>query len=235
MSAKSETMIYNPGMDVRVAYPAAISRTNERLSVYTVFWMFVFGSFIGFAVETLFALAKTGQLENRSSMLVSPFNIIYGIGAVALYVGLHKIKDNTLCVFLFGMASGTVVEFIASWAQEAAFGSVSWDYSHLPLHIGGRVSLLFTFFWGVLAVLWIKALQPLFLKGINAIPKRIGNKIAVCLLVFFVLDMAISVIAVARWGTRLDGVPAANMIVTWIDNLFPDAFMERVYYNMTHI
>lgn len=198
--------------------------------------MFIFGSFTGYAVETVFCLVTTGCFENRSSLLFGPFNIVYGIGALALYIGLHKVKNGGIpFIFLFGMLAGTVVEFAVSWFQQTVFGSVSWDYSTLPLNIGGRVSLLFTVFWGILAVMWIKALQPTLEKLISLIRKRIGKRVFICLLIFMALNIAVSAIAIARWEARLDGIPAANTVVVWIDTLFPDTLMEWVYANMIHI
>lgn len=234
MSVKEESIRYTTNM--RISGPAEATRVKEAVDLYTVFWMFVVGSVAGYVVETIFAFIKTGHYQNRSSMLVSPFNVIYGVGALVLYIGLHMLSSKkNHSIFLFGMVSGTAIEFFASWAQQAVFGSVSWDYSILPLNIGGRVSLLFAFFWGTLAILWVKVFQPLLERMIAAIPKQIGKHIAVCLLALLVSDMLISAIAVARWGTRLDGVPAGSAVVEMIDRVFPDAFMQKVYASMKHI
>lgn len=236
MSVKEETIGYAPSLGVSITYPAKSIGANKKIGYYTAFWVFVFGSVMGFVVETLWCFIRNGNYQCRSSMLFGPFNVIYGIAALVLYVGLHKAKnDKVHLVFIYGMVAGTAIEFIASWVQQSAFGSVSWDYSTLPLNLGGRVSLLYTIFWGLLAVLWIKTLQPMLEKLIFAIPKRIDKPLAVCLHVFLVLDIAISIIAVARWGMRLDGVPAANAVTAWLDNRFPDAFMERVYNNMLFV
>lgn len=236
MTVKEESIQYTTDLDMHISYHTEATRVKESADLYTVFWMFIVGSVAGYVVETIFAFIKTGQYQNRSSMLVSPFNVIYGVGALVLYIGLHRIsRKNTAHIFLFGMVSGTAIEYFLSWAQQAVFGTVSWDYSVLPLNIGGRVSLLFALFWGALAILWVKAFQPLLERMIAVIPKRIGKHIAVCLLIFLVLDVLISVIAVARWGARLDGVPAGSAVVEIVDRLFPNSFMEKVYYSMKHI
>ena len=226
---------YTSGLKPCMVYPDQTNPVREQINWNTIFWLFIFGSFMGYVVEMLFCFAKYGYFENRSSMLFSPFNVIYGFGALALYIGLHRVKDNLPLVFLFGMVSGTVVEFVASWGQEMAFGSVSWEYSDMTFQIGGRVSLRYTLYWGLLAVLWVKLLQPLFQKLIAAIPARLGKRLMIFLLIFLALDIAISVIAVTRWGMRMDGVPATNTVVLWIDHLFPDALMEWAYANMLYV
>ncbi|MCL2842309.1 MAG: putative ABC transporter permease [Oscillospiraceae bacterium] len=220
-------------MTVRTLHQAQPGR--ERINWDTLFWLFVFGSVMGYIAEMLFCFYQCGYFENRSSMLFSPFNIIYGFGALALYICLYKIQDNVLWVFLFGVISGTVVEFLASWAQEMVFGSVSWEYSEQAIHFSGRISLRYSIYWGLLAVLWVKVLQPLLLKLIAAIPERVRKPLMIGLILFLVLDIAIAILAVARWGMRLDGIPATNSILMWVDRLFPDALMERAYANMTYV
>ena len=56
-------------------------------------------------------------------------------------------------------------EYICSLGQEIVFGSVAWDYSSLPLNINGRVCLLYSIFWGVLGVGWVKLVMPLVDKA----------------------------------------------------------------------
>ena len=36
------------------------------------------------------------------------------------------------------------------------FGKVFWDYSDIPFNLGGRINLLYCFFWGIAAVVWLK-------------------------------------------------------------------------------
>ena len=35
------------------------------------------------------------------------------------------------------------------------FGTVFWDYSGFKFNLGGRINLLYCFFWGIAAVIWI--------------------------------------------------------------------------------
>ena len=55
------------------------------------------------------------------------------------------------------------------------FGQVFWDYSDMPLNIGGRTNVLFMFFWGLLSVVWIKILYPALSKVIERIPRLTGT------------------------------------------------------------
>lgn len=44
-----------------------------------------------------------------------------------------------------------------------------WDYSHLPLNIGGRIDPLFAVFWGIAAVVWMELLWPALGRGLEKV------------------------------------------------------------------
>jgi uncharacterized membrane protein len=205
----------------------------RKIDFFKTFWIFLLGSVFGFVVETIWCVYRHGRLEMRSSMVFGPFTVIYGLGALVLYLGFFFIKQSSFTsVVIFGAIAGTVVEFVCSYVQETVVGSVSWDYSAKPFNIGGRVCLLYSVYWGVLAIAWCKALQPIFEKLIKRIPSRIYRPLTITLTVIIAADIVVSVAAVARWGMRLDGVPASGSITFIIDSLFPNHFMEALYPNM---
>jgi uncharacterized membrane protein len=198
-----------------------------------LFWIFIWGSFVGFIVETLYCLTQNGHFEWRGSMLLLPLSAVYGIGALAFYLGVPQAdKASILRIFLSGAVIGTIVEFFCSWAQQTMFGSVSWDYSQLPFNINGRVCLLYTVFWGVLAVFWAKLLQPFIERRAAKVFHGTIRPSTLVLFIVIVISIIISAYAVARWGARLEGLPAIGIFDAWSDRLFPDTTMEWLYANM---
>jgi uncharacterized membrane protein len=115
---------------------------------------------------------------------------------------------------------------------ELAFGTVFWDYSAYPFNLGGRINLLYCFFWGIAAVLWLKKLYPVLSRWIEKIPQRMGNVLVIGLSIFMVINMAVTCGAMARYGQRANGVPADNPVAVWIDSVFSDDWMENRYQNM---
>lgn len=206
----------------------------KKFDLYKAFWIFLFGSVFGFVIETMWCLFKNGVLECRSSMIFGPFVAVYGIGALFLYLGMQFFPDKNkiLHIFIFGCVAGTVVEYLFSFIQEVFFGSVSWDYSGKFLNIGGRVCLQYSVFWGLLTIVWYILIQPLFEKLIAKIPERIYKPLTMWTIAFISINIILSIAAVTRWGMRLDGIPAGNMIATLIDRVFSNEFMETVYPNM---
>ena len=138
---------------------------KRNFTFFQYVWIFIAGCYGGFLVETLWCLIKNGYIESRKSLVLGHLSVAYGMGAVLLTLILVRFQQAKLWkIFLIAFVSGTVTEYICSLGQEICFGTVAWDYSHLPLNINGRVCLLYSLFWGVLGVVWVKAVIPLMRK-----------------------------------------------------------------------
>ena len=152
---------------------------------------------------------------------------------MAVTVALYRFRNRGQWLsFLGGMAAGSIVEYVCSWGQEFFFGSRSWDYSNLPFNLNGRICLLYSVFWGVLGVLWIKNIYPRMAKVILRIPNRAGKILTWCLTAFLVFNAVMSFLAVDRWSQRVNDVPAPNAFWEFIDDRFPDERMEKIFANM---
>ena len=122
-----------------------------RTGYATLLWLFMFGSVAGFVLEGLWCVLTDGRWESHTATVWVPFCIIYGIGAVAVYLLSGLLKGRSLPVqFAAFTLSGAAVEFFGSLFQELCFGSVSWDYSAHLLNLGGRVSLKMALMWGAM-------------------------------------------------------------------------------------
>lgn len=203
------------------------------LNLYKLILLIVIGSFAGVVVELIWCLLKNGYLESRSGLVYGPFNLLYGAGAVVLSLALYRFRNRSYWFSFFGgMIVGSVVEYLCSWGQEMLFGSTSWDYSNMPFNLNGRICLLYSVFWGVLGVLWMKSLYPRMAKWILKLPNRSGRVLTAALAVFMTCNGVISLLAVDRWSERVEGQPAVNVVDRLFDERFPDERMERIFANM---
>lgn len=201
-----------------------------------LFWVFVLASVLGFPVETFWCWIHTGHFEMRTALVVGMFIPVYGLGAVAMTVCLHPLSNaRSLWIFLGSALIGAAVEYGCSLFQELAFGTVSWDYSDMSWNLGGRVNLRYSFFWGILGIVWLKAWYPALSRGIERIPKRIGRPLTGALAVLLVLDMMLSAAAVARKTQRHEGFPPANSFEVFLDRTFSDRYLDWVYPNMEFV
>lgn len=131
------------------------------VNFYKLFWVFLIISFLGCLVETVFMLLTRGELQNRSGVIYGSFSLVWGLGAVLFTLCFHRLaRYSSFLILLAGTVLGAVYEYACSWLQEVLFGACFWDYSHLPFNINGRVNLVFSLFWGVAAVLWVKWAYP---------------------------------------------------------------------------
>ena len=219
--------------NINKANEVSAPKEKHKISYAMLFWLFFFGSIIGFVLEGLLVLIRIGVWENHSATVWGPFCVIYGFGADAMYLGCTLMKNKNIPIqFFFFAVSGTVVEYFGSVIQEYVFHSRSWDYSEYPGNIGGRVTPHMTLAWGILGLLFVRLLYPAIER---VYPKMQGSgwKTA-CLILsaYMAINLLVSAVAVARWGMRQSGAHATNKVEEIIDNSFNDEYMRSVYCNL---
>ena len=204
------------------------------INVYKLLLVCFIGSFFGVIIELIWCLLRNGYVESRSGLVYGPFNLLYGVGAVALTAALYSFRNHGKWLsFLGGMLTGSIVEYVCSWAQEVVFGSRSWDYSYMPFNLNGRICLLYSVFWGLLSVVWVKNLYPRISELILKLPDRPGRIITWLLTAFLIVDAIVTCIAVFRWSQRSAGIAAGTPFWQLIDSRFTDQRMTRIFPNMS--
>lgn len=202
-----------------------------------LFWIFMIGNVVGFVLETLYTLAvPPHQLEMRVSVVFGPFILVYGFGAVVITLLLSRMynqKDSL--IFVASMVIGGGFEYLCSFFQQAVFGTVSWEYSDSPLNISGRTNLIYSFFWGILGLIWLKDVYPVLSRSIQKIPKKKGRIITIVVSLLMAVDIALSAGAVYRQSERVNEIPAENVVQQFFDRYFPDEFLEFIYPHMEYV
>ena len=153
------------------------SKFNIRImgiSIHEILWYFILFSIVGLILETIYCYQTTGILESRKGLIFGPFCPIYGVGATFLIVLLNKYKDKPIILFLYGVLLGSILEFFLSFALESIYGTRFWDYSYLDMNLNGRISLVYSLFWGILSIFLIRWLKPLVGKIINKLTNIFG-------------------------------------------------------------
>lgn len=202
--------------------------------IIKIFWIFVIGSVFGFFAEMLYGLVYTRTLQIKQGLIYGPFIQIYGIGAVAYYILISKIQDPKK-VFFGGMIMGGALEYLCSFFQEIFFGTISWDYSHLFMNLNGRTSLLYCVYWGIIAILYLKAIYPAFQKAEPFIHKTSIRIVTIFFMIFMTLDITISCMAGNRQQERHQNVPPKGAIDEFLDRVYPDELLDRIYNNKKEV
>ena len=196
-------------------------------------WLFFIGCLLGDITETIFCRITAGVWMSRSSLVWGPFSIVWGFAIAAVTDLLYKYKDRSdRFLFLMGTALGGAYEYLCSVLSEMVFGTVFWDYSEIPFNLGGRINLLYCFFWGFAAVAWFKIFYPVISGWIEKLPICAGRILTWVIVVFMCCNMAVSTMALIRSNERRQGIPATQSWQQTMDERFPDERMEKIYPNV---
>ncbi len=200
---------------------------------YKLFWIFLIGCIVGVIIEVIWCFARYGRIESRQGLVYGPFNLVYGVGALIMTLAMSPLrKKNPVWIILAGALIGGIFEYLCSYIQEYFTGTISWDYTGHYFNLNGRVSLLYSLFWGILALFWCKLACPKLSLLIEKIPNKIGIILTWVLFAFMILNTVVSATAVYRMHERKKNVPPKNSVEVFFDNRFDDERMGRIYPNM---
>lgn len=221
-----------PAMSEAVEAAAPRGVFAEGCGFYKLFWLFLTGAVLGDLVETVFCRLTAGVWMSRSSLVWGPFSIVWGLAIAVATALLYKDRDKPdRHIFVIGTVLGGAYEYICSVLTELVFGKVFWDYSAIPFNLGGRINLLYCFFWGIAALVWIKGMYPYVSGWIEKIPVLPGCILTWILVVFMAVNMTVSSAALIRYDSRGEGKQASNAAERILDDKFGDERMARIYPN----
>jgi len=195
------------------------------------FWYFLGYGFLGYLLEKLFAALTHAEHRVRKGFLLAPVCPVYGLAMCAvLALGADRIGPLWELALLCSITA-TTAEYAVHLFCDAVLGVRFWDYSAIPFNLGGRINLLYCFFWGIAAVTWIRYGYPLVAKGMKAVKRRIRPWMTALLAVFMAVNLVTSALALARYDARTSGEAPKSSIDMLLDAHFDDARMERIYPN----
>ena len=198
-----------------------------------LFWVFFFGSILGFVIEGIWHIILTGEWVDHSATVVGPFCTVYGVGAVAAFLVAHILPRRAVGLqFVVFAITGGAVEYFTSLFQERTFGSVSWDYSSHTLNVGGRVSAQMAILWGFLGMVFVGLIYPSLKKLLGRMHTQRWHIFCIACSVFMAFNLALSASAILRWKERGESLPPSNKWESYLDATYPDARMEYVYCDM---
>ena len=162
-------------------------KTSKDIIIEYIIYFFIY-AFLGWIMEVIYALFIHGHFVNRG-FLFGPICPIYGFGAIILIMTTKKLYKRPVLKFIIATVSFTVFEYLVSLILEMLFGLRWWDYTNDFLNIQGRVSLLYSIFWGVIGVIVLEKIHPFIQNKLQNITKGNTNKVEhiICLSLIFIL------------------------------------------------
>ena len=202
---------------------------------YILYGVFFVGCFLGVVIETLWCMLRYHKIESRKGLVIGPFNLVYGFGAVLMTIALYPLREaRDLWIFACGSIIGGVYEYVCSVVQEKTVGTISWNYSRFPLNLHGRINLLYCFFWGILALLWVHDVYPPLHGLIIRVPLTWGIVLTWVGLVFFTLNTILTAMVINRERMRRQCPEKLSdgWLGKFLDKRYPTARVVRIFPNM---
>ena len=168
--------------------------------MYYILFLFFAYSFLGWVLESFFALVYKRKTEKRG-FLIGPICPIYGYGGVFFHF-LSFLLPHPFFFFLLAACFATAAERVSGAFFRRKAGRRYWDYSNAPLHLGSDISLFFSLIWGILALVAVKTVEP-FLRGLyeNAVQVPLFVFLTVCFFLYLA-DTVLSCIYALRLQNR---------------------------------
>ena len=176
---------------------------KAKINIHQLFWYFILFSILGLIIETLYGYFTMGIWESRKGLIWGPFCPVYGVGAIFLIFFLNHVDQKSYFkLFFYGALTGAAVEYVLSYGLEAIYGARFWDYSYAKGDINGRICIIYSLFWGILAIGLIKFIKPLIDKIIERINSKIKASTEMMIFLFLAVDALVTVWAVSIYEKR---------------------------------
>ncbi|MFA6706475.1 MAG: putative ABC transporter permease [Sphaerochaetaceae bacterium] len=166
-----------------------------------VVYMFAY-SVIGYVCETAYCSFGKKRFVDRG-FLQGPYLPVYGLGALAVITLLDSIAHRPVLVFVLGALICSIVEFVTGWLLQIIFHARLWDYSKHRFNLYGRVCLLNTTLFGLLALIAVTFIHPALRAILQNVSEQVLGYAAAGILIVFSIDTSISVHKMVSFNTLL--------------------------------
>lgn len=165
-------------------------------------YFFVYG-FLGWCTEVAFAACKEHHFVNRG-FLNGPFCPIYGFGVSLVIIFLTPYRSNLILLYITSIILVTLLEGITGWAMDKIFHNKWWDYSNMPLNIGGYVCLPFSLVWGIACIAIMNLIHPLIHHVLALMPRTLGIVLIVLFGILLIIDTCVTTSAIFKFNRQLE-------------------------------
>ncbi len=169
---------------------------------FIAIYFFVYG-FLGWCTEVAFAACKEHRFINRG-FLNGPFCPIYGFGVSLVIIFLTPYRSNLILLYIASIILVTLLEGITGWAMDKIFHNKWWDYSNMPLNIGGYVCLPFSVIWGIACVAIMNLIHPLIHHVLTLMPHTLGIVLIVLFGILLIIDTGVTTSAIFKFNKQLE-------------------------------
>lgn len=169
----------------------------KKVQEYLLYFMIY--SVLGWCYEVFLEVVIYRWGFSDRGVLVGPYCIVYGFGALILLVSLSWLKEKKIfiinrniapaLVFIGIVIVTTVIELAASYIMEFIRGDWMWDYTRFSFNFQGRVALNPSIRFGIGGMIILYLLHPLFSRAVKAMSDNVRAAAAGILAVILAADI----------------------------------------------
>lgn len=167
-----------------------------RITNSDVMYFFIY-AVLGWVFEMTYCAILDGEIARRG-FFYGPYLPIFGFGAIILLKLIAPYCKTPLSLFFVSIIGCTILEYFTSIVIEAVFHVQLWDYSSNFWNYQGRICLVNSLLFGIMALAVMYLMHPVVSKVVglfNAKKRTILAIIAVSIVLF---DLLISAIAYSQ-------------------------------------
>lgn len=161
--------------------------------VSTCIMFFFVASILGFLWEVGLLWMQEGAFCNRG-FLYGPWLLVYGVGAVLIYLFLGKYEHSYIRVFFLSGLIGTGTELAVGWFLDKVWQLRYWDYSGYPLNFNGYICLWIALGFAAAGMVWVCFAAPRLKKLWWKFPHLLQRFLLTIFIVAFIFDCAAALI-----------------------------------------
>lgn len=153
--------------------------------------LFFLGGIFGGLLEIGYQIVTRGNFV-LGGFLYGPFRPMYGFGFLIMYLIGKKINKNPIIIFLVSFITCSIFEYTTSYILEAIFNIKWWDYKDFYLNINGRICIAVSLFWGLLGLLFVKLIIPIYDRFYKKLNEKYLSIVLIMLSLIFIVDTVLS-------------------------------------------
>lgn len=199
---------------------------GNRMDLLTILFMFFVYCLIGWVWESIYESILNKKILNRG-FLNGPYIPLYGFGGLIILLFLQRFQTPfmnimTVKIYFIGAIGATVLEYVTSYVLEKILKARWWDYSEYPLNLNGRICLIATVFWGVVAVAAIDFINPFLLKFYSGLSHDTVLIYVTAMCTLFILDLVVTINSILDLRNRM------QLLISLEKDKITDSFAEKI-------
>lgn len=127
------------------------------------------------------------KIKSRRMLLSLPMCPVYGIGGLVMSLFLSGFRDSLILLYSFGALLASAVELAYFLLFSRAFKILAWDYRGKRANFMGGVCGEYTLLWGLLAVVFVRYIDPFVSRFLEA-QSDYGKLVAAVFLAVIILS-----------------------------------------------